>query len=300
MGMARESCSNPARCARCGNNLLVWSLACSLFLAVLKLWGGIASGSSGLLADGLESVACLVGSLAIMGSLILSQKRRDHAYPYGYGKFEYVVALIVFCLLFALGFSIFMNSFLTIVRREWSVPGVWSLPIAAASIFLNRMMYAYCDCAGKKQNSIGLVANGLQHKADMYSSVAVFAGILFSQVGPTAAIADPLAALAVGVLIMFDAYEHWNANVQVLLDKDPDPGFRMTIRDSVANTLPGHEPRYVNVKRTGEKYWIGIGTDFSDCESVCAMELQQSRIRTLIQYRLPLVEKVDFFFEIPQ
>ena len=297
--VTREDRSDRESCANCAKKLILWSLSCSLFLSAVKLGGGILSGSSGLVADGLQSITCMIGSLAIMGSMILSQKEPDESFPYGYTKIEFVVALVVFSGLFALGFLISLMNFLAIVKRQWGTPEAWSLPIAVTSLLLNRMMYMYCHCAGTKIRSVGMISNACQHKADMYSSLAVAVGILLAQFGAAFAIADSLAALLVGILILVDAYRHWTTNVRVLLDAVPEPAFRRKIGEIVLAACPGEQLGYVQVKRIGHGFWLGIGLDFPDCETIHAMEVRKSRIRSLTQYRLPWVEKIDFFLEAP-
>ncbi|MBF0197846.1 MAG: cation transporter [Planctomycetes bacterium] len=291
-----EGCSD---CLNCSDKIMLWSIGGSFFLAIIKLLGGVYSSSSGLMADGIQSLSCVIGSTIIMFSIRISKKQKDMHFPFGYGKVEYLVSMIIFSLLMGLGVYISGSSLLLMLNGNYDIPGVSGVPIAAISIFVNFLIYKYSICAGKKTGSNGMIANAYQAKADLYSSTAVLAGIALAQLGTVFAICDPLAAFAVGLLIIKDGVTHWKQNLQVILDKVPDPEYRSKLQALVLNEPLGATLEYVRLKRTGEKYWLGMGLNVSDGGGLDVLEETTSHLKSVLHSRMSWIGHVEFFLNVP-
>jgi cation diffusion facilitator family transporter len=261
------------------------------------LFGAVFSGSAGLLADGLQSISCVIASGLIYYSVIISGKKQNKRFPYGYGKAEFLTALVVFSVLFALGLSICVSSMVIIFKRDLPAPQIIGLPIAVISIFLNFMMYKYSICAGAKLESTGMTANAYQNKADMWSSVGVGAGIILSQFGTGFTIFDPIAALIVGVIIIKDSYGHWISNIKAILDKVPDPHYKEQIDSIISEVIPGKSSSYIKIKGMGKTFWTGIGLTFHTDKDIHQWEMTTKRIKEKVMNKINWVSEVDFFID---
>lgn len=282
-------------CVKCSKTILTWTLVGNVFLAGLKLFGGALSGSSGLFADGMQSISCVIASVLIMYSLSIAQKKSNRQFPFGYGKVEFIVALVVFSVLVGLGLFISISNFLLILRHDMSAPGIMGLPIAATSILITFMMYRFNVCAGRVLGSAGLTANGLQARADLFSSIAVAIGILLAQCGVNFVVFDRLAALVVGLLIVYDSVQHWLVNLHVILDKVPDGRYKNTIRKIVAEILPNSEIHVIKLKRTGKQFWVGIRLDFPKTSTVANVLTTTDDLRNEMCKKIEWVNEVAFF-----
>ena len=290
-----KNCLDLKYCTECSKKILLWTIAGNVFLAFIKLLGGSLSGSSGLFADGLQSVTCVIASIVIMYSLSLSQKKENEHFPYGYGKVEYIVALAVFSILLGLGLFISISSLLIMLKRDFAAPSILGLPVASISVLLTYMMYKYNMCAGKKLESNSITANAYQSKADLYSSSAVCLGILIAQISPSLAIFDRLAAFFVGLLIIKDSFHHWGMNLKVILDKVPEPEHEYRIRTILSEGLDGQKPDFIKIRRTGKKYWIGIGIDFDQDLTIAQIDSVTNKLKDKIISDIDWIGEVDFF-----
>lgn len=293
----KNNCLDVDSCTKCSEKILLWTIVANVFLAVLKLGGGSLSGSSGLLADGMQSVACAIASVIVMYSINIAKKKRDAKYPFGYARIEFIVALVIFSVLVGVGLFISISSIILIVKRDLNTPGILALPIAAISVVLTFMMYKYNLCAGRKMESPSMIANGYQSRADMFSSIAVMIGVMLSQFSIGLAIFDKLAALFVGFVILKDAVHHWIINIKIILDKEPELGSRARINSVVTELLGGKgpEPDTVKIKRVGSKFWVGIRLDFPDTHTWGQVEKVTDKIRKHLFERISWIEDVDFF-----
>ena len=290
-------CKEANDCLSCSKKIISWSIAGSLFLAILKFASGALSRSAGLTADGIQSLACVIGSLMIMYSLMISKKKPDKLFPYGYGKIEFIVSLVVFSLLIGLGFFISLSSLLLILKRNLEAPDIRGLPVAAISVFLNYLIYSYSYCAGTKLDSSGIIANAHQSKADMFSSVAVGAGIIIAQFSPSLAIFDPIAAFIVGILIIKDSFVHWFVNLKVILDRIPDPKYREIIIGIISESLPDAKQGFIKFKSTGKKFWVGIGLGFPDTYKAGKIEEKTNIVKNKMLKEAYWAGEIDFFVE---
>ena len=290
-------CSGIEYCQKCSKKILNWTLSGNVFLAVLKLTGGSLAQSSGLMADGLQSIYCIIASLLIMYSINIAQKKKDNRYPYGYGKIEFIIALVVFSILVGLGLFISISNFIMILKKDIVMPGIIGLPVSVTSVFLTYMMFKYNTCAGDKLNSMGMIANGQQARADMYSSLAVTLGILLSQLSPNLAIFDRLAALFVGIIILKDAFEHWVNNLKVILDEVPEENYKKKINAIISKEIPNYKTNIIKFKRTGRQFWLGIGLNFPDDISVIQVEKITHKIAEKLKKDINWIGEVDFFLD---
>jgi cation diffusion facilitator family transporter len=284
-------------CQDCAAQIVFWTIIANIFLTVLKMFGGYWSGSKGLMADGMQSLSCVLASVMIWISLKLAQKAPNSKFPYGYGKVEYLVALGVFSILMALGLFIAIESGIYLLEGKLVTPDLIGLPFVIISVFMTYMIFRYNVCAGQKLDSVGLMANGLQAKADLWSSTAVTLGILLSQLGPGFAAADHLAALIVGLMIVVDGGHHWYSNLKVLLDVAPDTELTNKINQTVSEICVNHKTEGIRIIRMGTKLWVGVTIDFNNGHSLAQIEEVSTKITALLKKRVKAIAHVDVYLE---
>src|ERR1043166_4929756 len=78
-----------------GARLALIGLVVNIVFAILKIAGGIFGNAYALIADGIESVLDVAGSIVIWGGLRFAARPPDATHPYGHGKAEPLTALFV-------------------------------------------------------------------------------------------------------------------------------------------------------------------------------------------------------------
>jgi len=284
-------------CLECSKKTLGWTIIGNAFLVVLKLVGGVLANSSGMIADGIQSVSCVVTSILVMVTLSFTGRANDEQFPYGYAKLEILTTLIAFSVLLGIGGFITLSSILAILRRDFVQPDIMVLPIALISIFVTYMIQRHNFCAGEKLESSAMIANGYHAGADVLSSGAVVGGIILSQLGPNFAVCDKMAALLVGIVIVKDSLDHWITSIQNILDHVPSAGFTQYIERLIYRGFPGWRPAVIKFKRVGKKFWVGISLQCSMAVTAHEAILQLDKIKKVLLKELPLIKEVDFFIE---
>src|SRR5881628_1628260 len=78
-----------------GARLALIGLFVNIAFAIIKILGGVYGNAYALIADGIESVLDVAGSIVIWGGLRFAARPPDATHPYGHGKAEPLTAIFV-------------------------------------------------------------------------------------------------------------------------------------------------------------------------------------------------------------
>jgi cation diffusion facilitator family transporter len=165
------------------------------------------SGSKALLADAANSASDVIGSLAVLIGLKAAKLPPDEDHPYGHGKAESISAIVVSILLILVGFEVGLSAIKALIHGVTEPPRSYALIVIAISIFVKEILFQHNYRLGKKLGSKALVANAWDHRSDVYSSLAAFAGVGGAILGgwlemPALYYLDPAAGLFVSLLVL--------------------------------------------------------------------------------------------------
>lgn len=193
-------------------------LITTLFMAVEAI-GGWLTNSLALLADAghmlSDSVSLGVGVLAFT----LGERAADYSKTYGYKRFEILAAVFNGATLVLISLYIFYEAF----QRFWDPPEVASegmLAIAVAGLAVNLLVAWILMRGGDTRENLNLRAAFLHVLSDMLGSVgAIIAALLILFFGWS--LADPLASVAVAVLVLLSGWRVTKEAVHVLMEGTP-------------------------------------------------------------------------------
>ncbi len=204
-------------CEKCAASVGTVNVIGNILMIAIKGYMGVAGRSRGLIADAIHSSADLMATIVMIIGLRVSEKKRNPQYPYGFGKAEYIVAIIIYLFLFVVGIYIVCGGAVAIIERRVAQPCLMAAWGAIFSIAINELMFRQTVCAGSQISSPSMVAKAWESRSDVYSSVAVLLGIIGARLGFW--FMDPLAAAIVGIIILKISVEMvWEAMAN-LMDK---------------------------------------------------------------------------------
>ncbi len=232
-----------------GEKAAKYSTFANLALAVMKLAVGFLSGSIALIADGVHSFSDIFASVAVYIGLKLSQKEPDEKFQYGYYKFETLASLIISVIIILTGFEIVVDSVKSIITpTQMTIPLV-VIAVSMISILVSYLLSRYKERVGKEINSPALINDGKHSFVDIFSSLIVFLGILFSFIGYP--IFQGFAGFGVALLIIYIGLKYGKQDILILLDANIDPKTVETIK-SLAINLDGVEGIHnIKIRRSG-------------------------------------------------
>ena len=102
------------------------SFVVNIFLVIVKILTGLFFNSVALIADGIHSISDLLSDVFVILGIRHSLKPADDEHPFGHGKFEYVLSLMlgVFILIIAYGLG---KEVLNNYNEPVVIPGIVSL-----------------------------------------------------------------------------------------------------------------------------------------------------------------------------
>ena len=187
-------------CEKCAQTVGTVNVIGNILMILIKGYLGVVGGSKGLIADAIHSSADLLATIVMILGLKISARKKDDDYPYGYGKAEYLVAIVIYLFLLVIGFYILYDGSMAILEGRRVTPCLSAAWGAIFSIAINELMFRQSVCVGTQTNSPSIVAKAWESRSDVLSSIAVLVGILGAKMGFH--FMDPLAAIAVGVIIL--------------------------------------------------------------------------------------------------
>ena len=273
-----------AECARCGKLSPRLSLIGNILAAIFKISVGWMTGSKGLVADGVHSIADAFASAFILLSLFIAEKPHDESHPYGYGKVEYISTLLAASFLFIGASLIMWDDVLAFVHGIHETPLNAALMATLACLFYSYMLYRSNICAGTQMCSPAIIADAYESRADSFSAAAVLAGLIGTKLGFI--YADAIAAAIVALLIYHMSMEMFLQGIHGLIDSSPDKGIiDRTVTTCLA--VAGVEGvRSVNARRMGQKNWVDLIIEVSEKKTVMETHLIGESVKKAVMEKV--------------
>jgi cation diffusion facilitator family transporter len=143
----------------------------------LKTAAWAITGSVGLLSDALESFVNLATALLAIAMLNLAARPEDDEHPYGHSKAEYFSSGVEGALVFLTGVGIAVAAVLRFLQPHTLERIGLGVTLSGLSTAINLGVALLVLRAGRRHRSVTLEANGHHLLADVWTSVAVVAGL---------------------------------------------------------------------------------------------------------------------------
>jgi cation diffusion facilitator family transporter len=197
------------------------SVVVNILLSVAQIVVGVASHSSGLIADGVHSLSDLLADFAVLVANHFSHKEADDDHPYGHFRFETAASLLLGGLLLAVGLGMLWSSAMKF-RTPELIPKVHviALWVALIALLAKEGLFRYMLAVAQRVRSNMLIANAWHARSDAASSLVVALGIIGNLLGFP--LFDPLAAVIVGFLVSHMGWRFGYDAFQDLMDRGLD------------------------------------------------------------------------------
>ncbi len=162
----------------------VIGILANVLLAGFKALIGIVSHSIAVLLDAVNNLSDALSSIITIVGTKLSGRLPDKKHPLGYGRVEYLSAMVVSGIVLYAGITSAVESVKKIIHPEQPDYSVVSLVIIAVAVAVKIVLGRYVKAQGKKVNSGSLVASGSDAMFDAILSASVLAcAVLFMLTG---------------------------------------------------------------------------------------------------------------------
>ncbi len=200
------------------------SVLSNAVLVLLKLAVGLAAGSVSVISEAIHSAVDLLAAVIAWFAVRTSGRPADQDHHFGHGKVENISGVTEALLIFAAAGWIIFEA-LQKLRDQGTLEHTgWGVAVMLLSATVNMLVSTRLFKVGKQTDSVALQADAWHLRTDVYTSIGVMAGLgtiwlggLFYP-GLNLNWVDPLAAIAVSLLIIKAAYDLTIQSARDLLD----------------------------------------------------------------------------------
>ena len=153
----------------------VIGIAANVLLAAFKAATGMMSNSIAIVLDAVNNVSDAGSSLITIIGTKLAGREPDKKHPFGYGRIEYLSAMIISVIVLYAGITSFVESVKQIVHPETPDYSAVSLVIVAVAVVVKIVLGNFVKGVGKKVNSDSLVNSGEDARLDAVISASTLA-----------------------------------------------------------------------------------------------------------------------------
>ena len=192
----------------------------NLLLVAFKAFVGIVSNSIAVILDAVNNLSDALSSIITIVGTKLSGKLPDKQHPLGYGRIEYLSAMIVSGIVLYAGITSAVESVKKIIHPEKPDYSTVSLVIIAVAVVVKILLGRYVKAQGKKVNSGSLVASGSDALNDAILSGSVLASaVIFKLTGLSL---EPFVGLVISVFIIKSGIEMMKETLDQILGMRAD------------------------------------------------------------------------------
>lgn len=144
----------------------------NVFLAAFKAAVGLASNSIAIVMDAVNNVSDAASSVITIVGTKLAGKEPDRKHPFGYGRIEYLSAMVISILVLYAGVTAFVESVKKIIHPDTPDYSAVSLIIVGVAVVVKIFLGRYVKSVGEKVNSDSLVNSGKDAMLDSIISAS--------------------------------------------------------------------------------------------------------------------------------
>ncbi|TCT11032.1 cation diffusion facilitator family transporter [Paralcaligenes ureilyticus] len=240
-----------------GHRSTLVSVAVNIVLTLIQIIVGVLAHSQALIADAIHSLSDLISDAVVLVANKQGQKAPDADHPYGHLRFETAASLILGALLLTVGLGLLWAAFVKL-QNPAAIPKVHAIALIVAIVALmsKELLFRYMLQVAQGVRSSMLIANAWHARSDAASSLVVAIGIIANLAGFP--MADPLAALIVGIMVARIGWKFFFSAFNDLMDRAVDVETENRIRGHLAST-PGVQGIHgLKTRKMGDMIWVEV------------------------------------------
>lgn len=211
----------------------ITGIVANVLLAAFKAVIGLMTNSIAIVLDAVNNISDAASSVITIVGTKLAGKEADKKHPFGYGRIEYMSAMIISVIVLYAGISSFTESVKKIIHPDKPDYTAVSLIIVAVAVVVKIVLGRYVKGVGEKVHSDSLVNSGEDARLDsVISASTLVAAVLYLAVGIS--IEAWLGAI-ISVVIIKSGIEMLRDTISQLLGERADYKLAQDIRKTVTS-----------------------------------------------------------------
>ena len=147
-------------------------IVANVLLAAFKAFVGLTANSIAIVMDAVNNLSDAESSIITIVGTKLAGKEPDRKHPFGYGRIEYLSAMVISILVLNAGITSFVESVKKIIHPDTPDYRAASLIIVAVAVVVKIILGRYVKSVGEKVHSDSLVNSGEDARLDAIISAS--------------------------------------------------------------------------------------------------------------------------------
>lgn len=267
----------------------VIGIVANVFLASFKTVIGLLTNSIAIVLDAVNNISDAGSSLITIIGTKLAGKEPDKKHPFGYGRIEYLSAMIISVIVLYAGFTSFVESVKQIIHPKTPDYSIISLIIIAVAVIVKIVLGRYVKAVGKKVNSDSLVNSGEDATLDsVISASTLVAAVIFMRFDVSI---EAWLGAVISIVIIKAGIEMLRDTISQILGERNDQELVKNIKKTVV-AFPGVQGAYdLVLNNYGPDRWNGsIHIEVPDTYSADQLDqlLREIQIEVLKEHNVIL------------
>ncbi len=274
-----------------------WGLIANVVLAILKLAGGVLTGSVALVADAVNSIGDIASAFAIRGALQVAQREEDEEHPYGHSKAESIAGLSIALLVVFSALALALET-----ARRWgektAPPPLLAAIIAGICAVTKEMLYHITTRVADRLQSASLRAIGWDHRSDAMASAAIALALWAApHLGPLANVIDQIAAILVCGFLVIVGGRLFARTAAELMDQQADRATVEQIRKASQQVNGVSDVEKLRARKSGLEFFVEIHVQVEGHLTVSEGHRIGHAVKDQIMLQMPRVRDVHVHVE---
>lgn len=208
-------------------------ILCNLLLFAIKAVIGSVLGSIAVVADAFNNLSDAFSSIISFVGVKLASRPADREHPFGHGRYEYIAAFVVACMVIEVGFTFVKNAFDKILHPEALTFSTISVVILCLSILIKLWLGLFNRKLGRRINSSVMKATSADAMGDVLTTSATIVALLIYRIFDVNV--DGIVGMLVALVVVWAGISIAKDTIRPLLGERPDPEIYKMLENKVEN-----------------------------------------------------------------
>ena len=203
----------------------------NVLLAAFKAAVGLLSHSIAVILDAVNNISDAGSSVITIVGAKLAGREPDKKHPFGYGRIEYLSAMVISVIVLYAGVTSLVESIKKIINPEAPDYSAVSLIIIGVAVLVKFFLGRYVKATGEKVNSDSLINSGEDARLDsVISASTLVAAVIFLVSGLSL---EAWLGAIISLIIIKSGVEMLKETVSRILGENNDPELAKAIKQTV-------------------------------------------------------------------
>jgi len=267
------------------------------FLAVLKIFIGILSGSFAVIGDGIDTLSDVLTYVITLFTARIISKPPDPFYPYGYKKAETITTKVLSFIIFFAGAQLLIATVSRIINPEpREMPSIIAIYVTLISIIGKAILAVWQLRIGKQTESSMIIANAKNMRNDILISASVLVGLIFTFMLELPVL-DLVTAMLVSLWIIKVAFSIFQESNKELMDGVQNTKVYYKIFKAVDEVDGAHNPHRIRVRQLANMLLVAMDIEVNkDIKVMEAHEISR-KVEEKLREKIPNIYDVIIHIE---